>query len=327
MTIRSGSLTRTALAPSGLSLIDQPGSTLVVAQPVAQPGAMTQTDPGADSALPPMGSVLGVDVGFSPKRRSSAVCRLDWDPGAITWDIHRFRALPAEQEAAIRGVAGRVRLQAAAFDGPLRAGLDAIGRYRAAERMLTRRLGARIGKPGQASAPVGKALNAAANDCARIVLRGCTVEPARHAVRIHDRAVVEAFPGAFLGVMLDEPSEVAAVRSDRSDVFFRHLSASGTLEALLKHLLPGRSLGLPLEGVMDHDDRAALVCALTALCVASGDFTAVGDADGWIILPPRRFVRPWAWSDLEANAGDESPGCLHQASDLHIRYDHSWSTT
>ncbi|WP_151904021.1 MULTISPECIES: hypothetical protein [Roseomonas] len=306
-------------------LIDRPGSALAVAQPVAQRGAMTQTDPGADAALPPMGSVLGVDVGFSPKRRSSAVCRLDWDPGAVTWDIRRFRAIPAEQEATIRGVAGKAGLQAAAFDGPLRAGLDVIGRYRAAERMLTRRLGARIGKPGQASAPVGQALNTAANDCVRIVLGGCSVEPARHAVCIHDRAVVEAFPGAFLGVMLEDPGEVAAVRSDRSDVFFRHLTANGTLETLLERLLPGRRLDLPLEGVTDHDDRAALVCALTALCVAAADFTAVGDADGWIILPPWRFVRPWAWSDLEANARDESPGCLYQGPDLQTRYDHSWS--
>jgi hypothetical protein len=46
--------------------------------------------------------------------------------------------------------------------------------------------------------------------------------------------------------------------------------------------------------VTNHDDRAALICALTALCVAAGDFTAVGDADGWIVPPPRRFVQDWA---------------------------------
>jgi hypothetical protein len=122
-------------------------------------------------------------------RRSSAVCRLHWNPRRITWNIRRFRALPAEQEATIAAVAGTGRLQVAAFDGPLRAGFDVIGRYRVAERMLTRRLGARIGKPGQASAPVGKALNAAANDCASIVLRGCDLTPAVYAVRIDAKAV------------------------------------------------------------------------------------------------------------------------------------------
>jgi hypothetical protein len=49
-----------------------------------------------------------------------------------------------------------------------------------------------------------------------------------------------------------------------------------------------------LEGVVNHDDRAALVCAATALCVASGDYTAVGGQDGWIILPPLVFIKPWA---------------------------------
>jgi predicted RNase H-like nuclease len=63
----------------------------------------------------------------------------------------------------------------------------------------------------------------------------------------------------------------------------------------------------------NHDDRAALICALTALSVAADDFTAVGDADGWIVLPPRPFVRSWARADLEANAR-EMPGlaCYYQ---------------
>ena len=95
-----------------------------------------------------MGAVLGVDVGFSPTRRSSAVCRLDWNEHRITWTLQRFRALLEEQEAAILAVAGSGRLEAAVFDGPLRSGFDPIGRYRVAERMLTRRLGARIGKLG-----------------------------------------------------------------------------------------------------------------------------------------------------------------------------------
>jgi hypothetical protein len=69
----------------------------------------------------------------------------------------------------------------------------------------------------------------------------------------------------------------------------------------------------PIEDVRNHDDRAALVCAITALAIAAGDFTAVGDADGWIALPPRSFVQPWAWSDLESNAREERPGCLYQS--------------
>jgi hypothetical protein len=151
------------------------------------------------------------------------VCRLDWDADRITWTIKRFRAVAAERENAITSVAGNMMLKAAAFDGPLRAGFDVIGSYRTAERMLTRRLGRRIGKPGQASAPVGKALNSAANDCAKLVMKECQIGPAQHEVRIDNRAIVEAFPSSFLGVMIAEPADVATRRGDRSDLFFQHL--------------------------------------------------------------------------------------------------------
>jgi hypothetical protein len=266
-----------------------------------------------DDQMPVTGAVLGIDVGFSKTRRSSAVCRLDWDSNHIRWTMQRFRALPAEQESSIATLAGSIPLEAAAFDGPLRTGLDIIGSYRVADRMLTRRVGSRIGKPGQTNAPVGKELNAAANNLAKLVLRLCQLKPARHATGIDDMAIAEAFPNSFLGVMLENPSLVPARRDDRSDKFFEHLASDGTLRRLSDHLLPGRAPSVPFESVSNHDDRAALICALTALAVAAGDFTAVGDSNGWIILPPRRFVRDWAWHDLEMNAQAERRGCLHRS--------------
>jgi hypothetical protein len=165
------------------------------------------------------GSVLGVDVGFSAKRKSSAVCRLDWDVNCVNWTIQRFRAHSEEQNAAISNVGGNRLLEAAAFDGPLRRGLNLIGRYRTAERMLTRRLQA-IGKPGQSNVPVGKKLNDAANVCAQTTLTKCQVANAIHAVKIDDKSIAEAFPTAFLGLMLLNPSELATQRNDRSDKYF-----------------------------------------------------------------------------------------------------------
>lgn len=279
--------------------------------------AETETHPTRmpmHSALPEVGAVLGIDVGFSPTKRSSAVCRLEWHSQAVRWTMQRFRAVVAEREAAINNVAGRHWLLAAAIDGPLREGLDVIGRYRTAERMLTRRLGKRIGKPGQSSAPVGRKLNAAANDCARTVLSHTRLAPSNHTVRIHDRAIVEAFPSAFLGVMLDDPAAVVAHRDDRSDTFYQHLTADRTLENLLNYLLPDRRIEQSLTSVTGHDERAGLVCALCALSVASGDFVAVGDDDGWIILPPRPFVREWAWEHLTANANSGHRDALHCSS-------------
>jgi hypothetical protein len=272
---------------------------------------MTSAQPGTAYTLPQVGAVLGIDVGFSPIRRSSAVCRLDWDQRRIAWTISRFRAVPTDREETITRIAGSFSFEAAAFDGPLRAGFDTIGSYRTAERMLTARVRHRIGKPGQASAPVGKSLNAAANDCVSVVLDKCRLGPAFHAVRIDSQAVVEAFPSSFLGVMIEEPGSVAARRGNRSDAFYQHLVSVGTLKNLLARLLPRRACDQSMTDVTNHDDRAALVCAFTALAVAAGDFTAVGDTNGWIILPPRSFVRNWAWTDLEANARQEQPGCLY----------------
>ena len=82
-------------------------------------------------------------------RKSSAVCRLDWDETIVKWSIERFRAVETDRAQTIGRVAGNVPLFAAAFDGPLRQGLDMIGRFRTTERMLTRRLQPLIGKPAQ----------------------------------------------------------------------------------------------------------------------------------------------------------------------------------
>jgi hypothetical protein len=251
------------------------------------------------------GSVLGIDVGFSPVRRSSAVCRLWWNAEEVGWTIERFRAAGSEPEDTIRRVAGSHRVLAAAFDGPLRSDLAVIGRYRTAERMLTRRLQPFIGKPGQSSAPVGRRLNHHCNLWAAHVLEHVDLADASHYAPLHQRAIVEAFPSSFMGMMVDDPSRVATVRSNRSDRYFLHLCAGGQLAALVRFLLGGRRMSADLQGVSDHDDRAALICALTALGIAANEYCAVGDADGWIILPPAGFIAPWALRLLHANAQAE----------------------
>lgn len=266
-------------------------------------------------SLPVVGSVLGVDVGYSPTRRSSAVCRLDWTATDLTWSIRRFRAIDVERSTAIRDTIGGRPLLAAAFDGPFRRSLDVIGVYRTAEQMLTRRLGKLIGKPGQASAPVGKMLNLHTNHCVRTAIDHGNINRSQHAVAVHELAVVEAFPSSFLGVMLDDPGKLTLRRSDRSDGFFRHLVAVGTLDRLLQDCLPGRRQEKPLSSVVNHDDRAALVCALTALCVASGDYTAVGAEDGWIVLPPITFLGQWAVTPLEVNAQELGMPAFHVSRD------------
>jgi hypothetical protein len=243
----------------------------------------------------PSGSVLGVDVGWSVKRASSAVCRLDWNERQITWTIRRFTAEPEQRHSTIRSVIDGHRLEVAAFDGPLRGDLGSIDSYRLAERRLTERwLRDAIGKIAQSNSGNGLLLNAATNACASDVLDSGLVEAATHAHAIQDAAIVESFPNSFLGLMLEEPAAFKGGRGSRSDRYFAALCVNGGLERLLQHVLPGRTAVAPLASVTDHDERAALVCALTALCVAAGDYTAVGDGEGWIMLPPRSLIAAWA---------------------------------
>ena|ERR1700733_2860825 len=93
-------------------------------------------------------AVAGIDVGYSETRRSSAVCLMSWDDTEIDWEIRRYRATDSERLETIHSVLGNQSLRAVAFDGPLRAGLNTIRAYRAAERILTKSFGGRIGKPG-----------------------------------------------------------------------------------------------------------------------------------------------------------------------------------
>lgn len=256
--------------------------------------------------LPVKGSVLGIDIGCSPNRRSSSICRLDWDAGRVEWSLQRFRAVEPDRTDTVAQMLGNRHFLSAAFDGPLRRDLDLIGRYRSAERMLTRKLRPFIGKPGQSSTPVGKALNFHANACADVVLRHAHIADASHVVRISQKAIAEAFPSSFLGLMINNPSILNATRGNRSDTFFCHAVESEILDKLLQHLLPHRAHVQELSAVRNHDERAALICALTALCVAAGEYMAVGDVvDGWIILPPALFVQGWAHALLLANDAAE----------------------
>lgn len=103
-------------------------------------------------------------------------------------------------------------------------------------------------------------------------------------------------------MLIELPEALGATRGNRSDRFYRHLADTGGLEAVLRHLLPNRSAAEAFAAVTDHDDRAALVCALTALGLAAGDYAAVGDDQGWIVLPPPALLRRWASAQLDLNA-------------------------
>ncbi|MFO0554321.1 MAG: hypothetical protein U0271_38425 [Polyangiaceae bacterium] len=242
------------------------------------------------------GVVLGIDVGWSTEHKTTGVCVLSW---TLTEVFVNPLRLQSGEDAGLKCPIGDRTILALGIDGPIRGGLDEIGIYRLAEQMLTRGFARYIGKPGQSSSGNGRKLNAGANRMAQSVLALNKLVRAEHRARIHERAVVEAFPTSFLGVMLD--ARRAPPHGPRSDVYFQHVLG------LLGRLLPGRQLARgSFAQIEDHEERAALVCALTALSVAARQYVAVGDDNGYIILPPRAEagepgLQPWAWEILERN--------------------------
>lgn len=261
--------------------------------------------------LPDMGSVLGIDVGWSAKRKTSSVCRLSWNEQEIKWDIRRFLAKSPDREEAIECVAGEDELLAVAIDGPLCRGFVEIGEYRSAERILSKgHLPKCIGKPGQSNSPNGKRLNEQANISANLVKQHCRISESGHATRIDEKAIVEAFPTTFLGVMIDAPIALNSP-GKKSDRYFNYLAEHGGFKWVRELLGGQKSWERMFCEVKNHDDRAALVCALTALCVAAGQFTAVGDDNyGWIILPPYRQFAPWAQKAIVKTATADCIGAL-----------------
>ncbi|MCB9833565.1 MAG: hypothetical protein H6807_13935 [Planctomycetes bacterium] len=239
------------------------------------------------------GAVLGIDVGYSATKRSTAICLLSWDATSIAIQVERVDADPIRRAAALlKVIPPGTGLLAAALDGPLTHGLGLVSHYRSAEALLSRGSFQRRGKPGQTSSGTGRKLHSHATDLANLLISyhgsGCfEFRRARHFQPIHDLAIVEAFPNMFLGALIPEPS-LPALRRDASDRYWDVLTAGGGagFAPLLNDLLPGRTPVVPFAHHRDHDDRAGIVCALTALAVGRNRYAGVGDPnDGEIMLP------------------------------------------
>lgn len=259
--------------------------------------------------------VLGIDIGYSEKRTTTGACLLKWTDTEVVAECKRLpTAADVRKQRITELFAGRIAV-AVSIDAPIRGGLDLIGEYRDAEMMLTRGFQPIIGKPGQASSGNGKRLNESANSIARAIIELGAVQQSMHKAKIHDFAIVEAFPTGFLGVLLSHDGVPA--HGARSDAYFEHLlgpdssqpkpPTTNVVREMISRLLPNRELKLNLESFRHHEDRAALICALTALSVAMHDYVAVGDGkNGYIILPGRTRdggvgLQPWAWEMLVKN--------------------------
>ena len=232
------------------------------------------------------GAVLGIDVGFSKQRKTTCFCLLRWDCTQVEAKVELVGSAEPERQSVVASLVGERQLLGVGLDGPLTRCLGLATHYRAAEALLSRGALQNRGKPAQASTPTGRALNFHATALARLVVSSCSVAEATHLEAIHAKRVIEAFPNSFLAALTPE-NALPPLHRDAADRYWEVLVDRGDLQRILARLLPGRRAMSDLKAYTHHEHRAAVVCALTALCVASGEHVAVGDPrDGDIMLPP-----------------------------------------
>jgi predicted nuclease with RNAse H fold len=241
--------------------------------------------------------LLGVDVGFSAKRATTGIAVLDGDK------VHLARA-GTTWESRVSQIPDGFRPSIIAIDGPLLPqGADNLIR-RSCEAIFVRVPFHNRCKPGLSHWGFGSELRrASAEACLQF---GQLLDPAFEGRAYVDYRgpIVEAFPNAFLAVLMPEAELLTAPklkRGRRFDWLYQQTATTGRLESIL-----ASRLDLPRE-VWDwvrternHELRAALICLLTAAFAAQGAAEVVGEpTSGWFWLPSKALWQPWATEGIE----------------------------
>ena len=241
---------------------------------------------------------LGIDVGHSEDNPTTGLCLITLEHGHFRWHCRNTKSQKARRLADLRRLIPEgTTISAVGIDGPLTTDFQLINRYRAADAFLSRGAFQKRCKPGPVDVPRGQLLHYHATELAKLVLElnedgYLHVEDAGHPDRIHQSRVVEAFPNAFLSVLLEGArcdqicdQLKGTGQEKKSDEFWKEAVGKHLLPDLIGHLVP--QIGLGKLDINDHDHRAAFVCALAGLCVAKNRYVSVGDpVDGNICLPP-----------------------------------------
>jgi predicted nuclease with RNAse H fold len=240
-------------------------------------------------------SLLGIDVGFSERRKTTGIASYTFGQPAR---LHCVGSLPQDRAEVLLD---RPLYDAIAIDGPIvPAATNPEQLIRRCERLLSKGPFGKRCKPGFSHFGTGLKLRKAAT----------TIASEMTDYRRHDGVrVVEAFPNAFLGVMLDDKTYAAfekIPRGKKSDIFFAQASRDRTFDRLFEYLgwddviLRGQIQAAARETTrISREHRAALVCVLTAACALSGQAAYVGDeVGGSICLPPLCLWADWAKAAL-----------------------------
>ena len=238
---------------------------------------------------------LGIDVGYSEHRPSTGLCLITVGQAYFSWRCLNTGTDRDERLRSLRNLIPRgTALSGVGIDGPLVHELEMVDCYRPADALLSRGNFRGRCQPGQTNSGNGQHLHRHATNLANLVLAlqqegYLKLAKAIHLHRIHQYRIVEAFPDAFLAFLLAEPDfQQVNVRLPRVDRYWEITVGNHLyLHDLIESLAPGSDLADPLEAIVDHDHRAAFICALAALCVTREEYVAVGaQQSGDIILPP-----------------------------------------
>jgi hypothetical protein len=155
-------------------------------------------------------------------------------------------------------------------------------------------------KPGASHVPgTGQSLRRAGCDAAvQFEAESAATVPVNYPRIQRGQNLVEAVPNAFLGVMLaaEVIDAATAGRGEKTDTFFGMCARKGRFAAL-EHQLGWHDPHFWASFAMTkhHDDLAALVCAMTAVCAFAGKYVAVGEAlGGYFYFPPWSLWQRWA---------------------------------
>lgn len=242
-------------------------------------------------------ALLGVDVGFSKTRPTTGIAwsnagKFDAARTHSDWERRRLHLPPSTSFSVI------------AIDGPLVPDGSPDLLIRTCEQLLARGTFQKRCKPGSSHFGTGLELKRAANETAKQIGHLTTAPAFANAV-FRDVAIVEAFPNAFLGVLLSD--EIFATdkikRGKKFDWMYEHAVKAGKFGELLAFIDWNASdLLKQIEAERDHEKRAAYLCLLTAACAAADKAEIVGDeSTGWIWLPPAELWASWARDALEKN--------------------------
>ena len=246
--------------------------------------------------------LLGIDVGYSKKRASTGVARCG--PAGLKIGVART---DWQSRKSIIGFG--VKFDRAAIDGPLTPLEESSEIERACERHFVRKPFHDRCKPGLSHAGQGLEFRKASRETRRQIEAASLIKESqlRAGLQLGDLPIVEAFPNAFIGVMLPDGAfdkQLKFKRGHRFDWLYEQAKRRGIFRRLMNELeWVDDPLSDALQSETHHEKRAALVCLLTAGCAASGRAVMFGDRQcGHFCLPPLSLWEPWSRHAVEAHA-------------------------